>query len=98
MPILSFAVAVLFFLIINLFLALFLASFVVMVMKVMRYPVESAETSFLIFISCAAVWLGIRVIALNFYTIDSLATTFIWPVNFLMPKDIIAFLAESTGI
>ncbi|MBW7955282.1 hypothetical protein H3C66_00960 [Patescibacteria group bacterium] len=98
MPILSFGIAILFFLVINLFLALFLSSVVSIVLKLNRVQVETVEMNFLIFLCCASVWMGIRVILLNFYTFQNFTTVFLWPMNNLMPKDIIVFLSTSTNL
>jgi len=98
MPILAFLVAVLFFLIINLFLALFLSSIVLFMLKLKKIQIENAEMSFLIFICCSCIWIGIRVIMLNFYSFENFTNVFLWPMNTLMPKDIITFLSSTTVI
>jgi hypothetical protein len=98
MPILPFLITILFFIVINLFLALFLSSLVVLGFKLARYPIETAEMSFLIFLTCAALWIGMRVIWLNFYRYENFADLFIWPISSIMPKDIIVFLNTSTGM
>jgi hypothetical protein len=98
MPILPFLITILFFIVINVFLALFLSSLVVLGLKVARYPVETGEMSFMIFLTCAAVWIGLRVIWLNFYTYENFADLFIWPVSSVMPRDITVFLNTSTSM
>lgn len=98
MPIISFIVSILFFLVINLFLALFLASLVSIILKMNRVQVETIEMNFLIFLCCASVWIGIRVILLNFYTFEDFTTAFIWPMQDFMPKDIIVFLNSTTTL
>lgn len=98
MHIVPFLVTIAFFIVINLFLALFLSSLVVLGFKLARYPVETFEMSFLIFIFCSAIWIGLRVILLNFYTFDHFSDAFIWPISSIMPKDTILFLESSTGM
>ena len=98
MFLLPFLVAVVFFLVINLFLALFVSVLVQLLLKIQRFPVESPETSFLIFVCCASVWIGIRVILMNFYPFDNMAQVFLWPTTAFLPNDIIVFLNESTGL
>lgn len=98
MPILPFLVAVSFFLLINLFLALFLASLVVLILKIKGVQVETVEMNFLVFLCCASVWIGIRVILLNYYTFHDFTTIFTWPMSDLLPRDITAFLQASTRL
>lgn len=98
MPIIPFLVTIAFFIVINLFLALFLSSLVVAGFKLAKYPVETFEMSFLIFICCSAIWIGLRVILLNFYSFDHFSDAFIWPMSSFMPKDIVLFLESSTGM
>jgi hypothetical protein len=95
MPIVQFLVAIVFFIVINLFLALFLASIVVFLLKLQRVQVETAEMNFLVFLCCASVWIGIRVILLNFYTYQYFTNTFLWPMTGIMPKEVILFLNTS---
>lgn len=98
MPILPFVLAVAFFLIINLFLALFLASMVSLALKFSGVQVETIEMNFLIFIFCASIWMGIRVILLNFSTFENFTSAFIWPMQSVMPKDLVVFLNNSTAL
>lgn len=98
MPILSFCMAIAFFLVINLFLALFLASIVSLLLKANGVTVETLEMNFVIFLVCACVWIGIRLIFLNYYTFENFATIFVWPMNEVMPRDIMIFLKTSTQI
>ncbi|MBW7944758.1 hypothetical protein H3C70_05175 [Patescibacteria group bacterium] len=98
MPFLALVLSILFFLVINLFLALFLASIVVLILKKNGVQVETIEMNFLVFLCCASVWIGIRVILLNFYTFQDFTTVFLWPMNKVMPKDIITFLRTSASL
>ncbi len=95
MPIVQFIVAIIFFIVINLFLALFLASIVVLLLKLKKIQIETAEMNFLVFLCCASVWIGVRVILLNFYTYQYFTNTFLWPMTSLMPKEVIIFLNSS---
>jgi|GEM_PF-1078394 len=98
MLILSFCVTILFFLVINLFLALFLASIVTLLLKVKGVQVETLEMNFLIFLCCASIWIAIRVIFLNSYSFENFTTIFMWPLHKLMPTDITKFLSTSVNI
>jgi hypothetical protein len=99
MSILPFLVAVIFFLIINFYLALVAANIIVVVMKyVVRYPVESNETMYLILLCCVALLLGVRVILLNFYDFQDMSAAFLWPFRSFMPKDLVWFLNTSMNI
>ena|SRR6185369_9416842 len=98
MPIMQFVVAILFFIVINLFLALFVSSLVVFILKLRKIRVETAEMNFLVFLCCASLWIGIRVILLNFYTYQYFTNTFLWPMTGLMPKEVIMFLNSSMEI
>ena len=95
MPIVQFIVAIIFFIVINLFLALFLASSVVVILKLKKIQVETAEMNFMVFLCCASLWIGVRVILLNFYTYQYFTNTFLWPMTGLMPKEVITFLDSS---
>jgi len=98
MPILPFIVIVLFFVIINLFLALFLASIVTILLKLNGVAVETLEMNLLIFACCATLWIGIRIIFLNSYSFENFTTIFIWPMNSILPKDIIQFLNATVNV
>ena len=98
LPIFPILITVLFFIIINVFLVLFLSSIVLLLCKVARYPIETAEMTFIIFLTCMSLWIGIRVMYLNFYNYENFAALFTWPISSILPKDILVFLNTSTGM
>lgn len=98
MSLLFFCLTIAFFIVINLFLSLFLASIVITLLKFKGVSVETLEMNLLIFACCATLWIGLRVIFLNSYTFENFTTIFIWPLNAIMPKDIIKFLNETVSV
>jgi hypothetical protein len=98
MSIMPFLVAVVFFLVINLFLALVLSSLAVIGLKLTKIQIERRETSWLIFICCLSIWIAVRVILLNLYSFQRFIDVFLWPMSRLLPEGVLNFLSSSTGL